>query len=951
MFVRAGSLAREFAGAYHLSAKSSRNPTLRENDAPKAYFMETAEEIKTEYIICPVCQGTGKEKFGLSCANCGGIGTGVFRGRAFFFWGLKLGSAVIKLGKIKRLGNLIINFSTFSIGFAGFAFLCLWIWQASSGLKNYEAFLFWQNKHWMILFFWFSLIADMFIIFRISEDEAFKRKIKKIKAKNKTVTALPDNWNSLKRFGDKIDVSAGYNYAAMRIVENAFLMAEKNRYKKVEVIHLFACLLNNYEVIAVFSRLGLNMAKLAEKMKKIFSTLETGSGTELSTDLKEVLIDAYVQASDSGRAGVKPIDLILPCVAHDKNLSEILYDLEIDKDKINNVAQWFFINDLLLENYRKYRRAARFKPATSMDRAYTAIATPVLNHFARDLTLASKWGRLDLCVGRDKELKNIFQALQGGRRGVILVGPDGVGKRTIIGGIAKLMVEENVPEFLKDKRLVELDIARLVSGASPAEAEERLLMIIDEVARAGNIILYIENIENIIGITAGAEESLELSEVLTSALERNSIYCLAAATDGNYAKYIEGSALGGALAKIDAGEPEGNEAIQIIESKIGIFENKHKIFFSYDAIESAVKLSSKFIHDRYLPDKAIEILEMAAVNAAKTMGEKSLVGREDVAKIISELTHIPATKVTEKESLTLLNLESEIHKRMIDQAEAVKMVAASLRRARAELREGKRPIANFLFLGPTGVGKTELAKTVAEVYFGKEKYMIRIDMSEYQNQDSINKMIGDASAVKGYLTEAVRKAPFSLILLDEFEKGHPDILNLFLQVMDDGRLTDGQGRTIDFTNSIIIATSNAGALFIQDSIGAGMNMDVLKDKLINEYLNKILRPELINRFDGVIVFKPLTMDNIAEIAKLMLNKIAKMLKAKGMDLRTENEGVRKLAALGFDPKFGARPLRRVLQEKIEDIIANKILAGELKRRDTVVINANAEVAVEKGIKL
>ena len=280
------------------------------------------------------------------------------------------------------------------------------------------------------------------------------------------------------------------------------------------------------------------------------------------------------------------------------------------------------------------------------------------------------------------------------------------------------------------------------------------------------------------------------------------------------------------------------------------------------------------------------------------------------------------------------------------------MVAASLRRARAELREGKRPIANFLFLGPTGVGKTELAKTVAEAYFGQEGNMIRLDMSEYQHPDSVKKMIGDAAAgVNGYLTEAVRRSPFSLVLLDEFEKSHPDILNLFLQVMDDGRLTDGQGRTIDFTSSIIIATSNVGAVYIQEQIANGVDTERIKQALINQYLNQIIKPELINRFDGVIVFKPLSRENVVDIARLMLEKTGQMLEAKGIGLRAEEEGVHKLAAQGFDPKFGARPLRRLLQEKVENEIANKILAGELSRRDTVVINAKAEVQVDKGKEL
>jgi ATP-dependent Clp protease ATP-binding subunit ClpC len=357
------------------------------------------------------------------------------------------------------------------------------------------------------------------------------------------------------------------------------------------------------------------------------------------------------------------------------------------------------------------------------------------------------------------------------------------------------------------------------------------------------------------------------------------------------------------------------------------------------------------MHDKYLPAKAVELLELVSVKVAESKGKGAMVTKNDIAEVVSKATNIPVSKVTDEESEVLLNMEEKIHERMINQEEAVDMVASSLRRARSELTENKRPIASFLFLGPTGVGKTELAKTVTDIYFGSEKNMIRVDMSEYQHPDSIKKMIGSAEGVRGYLTEAVRKAPFSLILLDEFEKAHPDILNLFLQVMDDGRLTDGQGRTIDFTNSIIISTSNADAVYIQDEVAKRTAIEKIKEVIINERLNKILRPELINRFDGIIVFKPLSEENVVDITRLMLAKIEKTLEKKGIRMRAEEEGIRALAYQGYDPKFGARPMRRLLQDRIENIIANKILSSELQRRDTVVIDANAEVRVEKRKKL
>jgi ATP-dependent Clp protease ATP-binding subunit ClpA len=392
----------------------------------------------------------------------------------------------------------------------------------------------------------------------------------------------------------------------------------------------------------------------------------------------------------------------------------------------------------------------------------------------------------------------------------------------------------------------------------------------------------------------------------------------------------------------------------MLESKVAGLENKYRIFITYSAIEQAVLMSSRYLHDKFLPEKAVSLLQAAVIIAAKANRrnpKNRTCTKEHIAVAISELTGIPAQKLTEDESHKLLSLEDNIHQRMVGQEEAVNAVAASLRRARAEMKDVKRPIASFLFLGPTGVGKTELAKTVSQVYFGDENYMVRLDMSEYQSVDSIRKMIGDIDGSLGYLTEAVRKKPFSLILLDEIEKAHPDILNLFLQLLDDGRLTDGQGRTISFTESIIIATSNIGALYIQEQIKAGTDTALIRQELIDNQLNKVMRPELINRFDGIIVFKPLSTDNIFQIATLMLKGIKKRLADKGLDLKADRDGVKLLAKAGYDPKFGARPLRRLLQDRVEDKIANKILAGELKRRDTVVIDAKANISVLKGREL
>jgi ATP-dependent Clp protease ATP-binding subunit ClpC len=616
---------------------------------------------------------------------------------------------------------------------------------------------------------------------------------------------------------------------------------------------------------------------------------------------------------------------------------------------------WFKSNEDLRENYRIYKKMAKYKPGKNMDRAYTAVATLVLNHFSYDLTAMAKLGRLNFCVSREAEIEGIFNSFKAGDKGILLVGEKGVGKRTIVHKIAKLMVEEKVPPFLQDKRLVELDAARIISGSTPSQAEQKLLVILDEIMRAGNIVLYIKNIENLVGITSGSKESMELSDVLADAIERKRIYCLATVESDNYFKYVKNNELGSAFSAVKIEEPDDNRAIRMLQTEVILIEGKHKVYFSYNAIERAVVLSRKYIYEKFLPKKAIDVSLGAAVNALKKNKNNEnfvMVTKSDIEEEVSRITGIPMSGIAEDEQEKLMNLENIIHKRMVNQTQAVNMVASSLRRARAEMREGKRPIAGFLFLGPTGVGKTELAKTVAEVYFNNEKNMIRLDMSEYQHQDSVKKMIGDENGSLGFLTEEVRKKPFSLILLDELEKAHPNILNLFLQVFEDGRLTDHSGKTVDFTNTIIIATSNLGSMFIQKEIEKGnMDLDKVKQELIDNYLSKVLRLEFINRFDGISVFKPLSLDNIIQVTKLLLRKTEKMLSEKGIGFFVKEGGIKKIAEKGYDPKFGARPLRRFIQDTVESDIAGKILSGEVKRRDKLVINDDMKIEIEKGKEL
>ncbi|MDA3840650.1 MAG: ATP-dependent Clp protease ATP-binding subunit [Patescibacteria group bacterium] len=908
---------------------------------------------KNQFISCPSCDGSGvNSENSFSCKNCGGLGTGAFNFGRFLFWGPKLGVAVIELDHFRKKAHMLINIVAFFIGFLGLVSLVFWVYLAQADAQSLGAFLFWRTRNIYILIFWISLIADMFVYYRLTEEQRKKHKIKTVKYEERNKEhQLPNNWEELKSLkqNKKINIAGGYSEKTFSLIEDAYILADKLKHQTLDPLHLFYIILSDSQVGALFTRLNINPTELISKIKiHIEKKEKSNSNLTFSLEIKESLIDAYVDAYMLYAKKVDPVHLIIPLIKRERMLEEILYDFEIDSVKIFNVIKWFMIDKLMIENYENYRKAARFKPSANMDRAYTSVATPFLNQIGYDLTIAAKWGKLQMCVGRDKEIESSFQAFEGGKNGVLFIGPTGTGKRAVVHGIAQLMVSEDVPYVFKDKRLVEIDVAGLIGGASPAQAEERLIGAINEVARAGNIVVYIENIENIMGISSGGEESLDLAEVLANALDRANIYCFATVTKQNYIKYVENTPLDHAVANIEIEEPKGSQAIQIIESKITALEGRYGVYFSYNAIENVIALSDKLIHDRYLPEKAIDILNSIAVRVVKEKGTGAVVTKDDIAAVISEITKIPVTKLTKDEGKDLLNLEDKIHERMVDQEEAVSMVSNSLRRARANLREGTRPIANFLFAGPTGVGKTELAKAVSQIYFGSETYMTRLDMSEYQHPNSIVKMIGSADGVQGYLTEKVRRSPYSLVLLDELEKAHPDILNLFLQVMDDGRLTDGQGRTIDFTNSIIIATSNAGSLYIQKEVLAQTPIETIKERLINEHLNQVMRPELINRFDGVVVFKPLSLVDVENITILMLKKTEKLLEEKGIGLKVDQKAVSILAAAGFDPKFGARPLRRLLQDRIDNQIANKILSEQLARRDTVHIDENAEVKVIKG---
>ena len=868
----------------------------------------------------------------------------------FVYCHLHLKKSLIMLDRTLIFVRSLVNFIAFVIASLGWLALAWYIYEMRAiVIKDPILFLapdYYQ--HPLILIFLLTLVFDLFLYYRHSVTQAAKEKI------NYRQFKLSDNTGQFRK-KTLWNVAGVLDDESKNVLDEAYLLALKLKQAEVTPRHLFRALLKTKKIQALFIRLGVDANSLVQKLDNHLTDGEKSAKLPVvSVGLQRLIILAGLQAYKRRQAAITVLDLAWPCYNYDSILAEILYDLEIDDDKLKNVIEWFKVNDQIADNYREYNKAAILKPWGAMNRSYTSIATPTLDHFSTDLTLAARSGRLELCMDRLKEFSAIFDAYSSGQAGVLLTGPVGVGKRTIVEGLAQMMVKESVPKFLQDKRLVELDLASLISGASASEAQERLLVCLSEANRAGNIVLFISDVETLMGISSGDQESFELASVLVEAISRQALFCLMTASSENYAKFIEGKPLGEVVTTIGVAEPNFNQIVQILESKAALLESSYGIYLTYNALDKAVSLSNKYLHEVSSPLKALNLLQKAVIltnKAARNNPKKVICSDEEVALAIQDLTGIPANKVSESEGQKLLNLETDIHKRMVGQEEAVKAVSASLRRARADLKDSARPIASFLFLGPTGVGKTELAKTVSEVYFGAEDYMIRLDMSEYQETDSVSKMIGNQDGTLGYLTEAVRKKPFSLILFDEIEKANLDILNLFLQLLDDGRLTDGQGRTISFSQSIIIATSNIGSVTIQDNIRQGIDMNLIKQDLIDNQLSKYMRPELINRFDGIVVFKPLTEEDILTIATLMLKKIKKNLADKGVNFKADKDGVAILAKAGYDPKFGARPLRRLLQERVEDEIANLFLSNQLRRRDTVFIDNLGHIGTEKGREL
>jgi ATP-dependent Clp protease ATP-binding subunit ClpC len=915
-------------------------------------------------LNCDTCKATGF--LGLSkCGNCRGMSFGHFIRGHWLYWHFPLTRYHLHLAKGRRILNKVRFFTLLILMLNCFG----WAVYILARDKNFIAsflnpnfwFSFFFNLKGLVGFLIFvGLIILLYLWYRAIVERIKKDQVEHFHYSQKESEQLQAeevaDWPQAKKIKTKkrLNIADTFTDEALVVLGEAYLVADHSGKGTVTPEHLFYALLSSNRINNIFVRLGMSATSLQKTLETVLGAVplknvkvDSLTMPLISPEFKQALFLAYEEAYGAHQEYVSVTELLLSSIKQSEKIQEILFDLAIDKAKLLNVVEWARIRERLYRQYAKFRSAASHRSTKGMDKAMTAVQTPFLNNFSDDLTILAQFGHLETCVAREKEIDEIFRIIDGGGQNVILVGESGAGKSSIIEGVAQKMVEDDVPVRLQDKRLVRLSIPKLLAGTTPAGAVERLIGIMQDLGRAGNVILYIPNIHELTGVSAGEKEgSLDVAGTLNDYLGGGRFLTLATTEPDNYSRHIVSSPIGNLFAKVEVGEMNEDQAIQVLESKVGAAEYRQHVFFSYDAVAKAVQLASRFLHEICLPGSALEVMTEAAAFAHNKKGVNSFVTGEDVATVVSQKTGVPVTTVSSDETSKLLHLEEEMHKRVVGQSEAVELVANALRRARAEIRSTKRPIANFLFLGPTGVGKTELAKTIAEVYFGGEDRMVRLDMSEYQDKSSIYRLIGTPGEKgSGILTEAIRRHPFSLLLLDEMEKADKDILNLFLQVMDDGRLTDSVGRVVDFTNVILIATSNAGTAFVQEQLRAGVASDAIKEKLLHGELKQNFRPEFLNRFDGIVLFKALGKAEIIEVAKLMFKRVTKDLEAKGIELEAKPEAFEFLAQVGFDPEFGARPMRRALQEKVENRLAELLLAGKIKRRDKVVIGEGGDISI------
>lgn len=800
---------------------------------------------------------------------------------------------------------------------------------------------------------------------------------------------------------------------ANRVLEIAKEFSITHNYSFVGTEHILYGLVKEGEGLAskILTSQGLKPEYVEEEILRIDGVMNTlESDPEFTPRAKRIIENSAKEAMRMGQNYVGTEHILLALMREiDSVAVRILIDTNIDPQRIFADLLRLLSEDSPVANYSD----SSFSSSVDTN-------TPTLNQYGKNLTALAKESKLDPVIGRKNEIQRIIEILsRRTKNNPVLIGEPGVGKTAVVEGLAQMIVDNKVPEILKNKKVVSLDMSAMIAGAKyRGDFEERLKNVLQEIKKAGNIILFIDEMHTIIGAGA-AEGTMDAANILKPLLSRGEIQIIGATTLNEYRKHIEkDAALERRFQTVIVDEPTTEDTVKILRGLKDKYEAHHKVKITDEAIKAAVDLSERYINDRFLPDKAIDLIDEACskiklrtvtmpknildmenkiekvskekeeaiisqsfekaaklrdeekelkdkVNKArenwkkKEENKEASVNAEDIANVVSAWTKIPVTKLTKTESEKLKNLDLELKKRVIGQDDAVEALARAIKRARVGLQNENRPIGSFMFLGPTGVGKTELTKALAENLFGNENQLIRLDMSEFMEAHSVSKLIGSPPGYVGYdeggqLTEQVRRKPYSIVLFDEIEKAHPDVFNMLLQILDDGRLTDSTGRTVSFKNTVIIMTSNAGARNIVEHHSIGfMNKEDSKkdyektrDEVMGE-LKKIFRPEFLNRLDDIIVFKKLSNESIEKITKIMLDEFIKRLEKKNIKVDVSDDVIKYISKVGFDDTYGARPLRRAIQSKIEDKFAEEMLDGNIKEDSNVKIDLNDDKIVIK----
>ena len=931
------------------------------------------KKIPVEIIICSQCQGEGIVENGTNCSVCHGLGVFLRVGKnGRYYWKEKLFGISPILRSLFEIFPRVIILLLYLLIFItlGYGIYFVVINNPDfpeiikKDVKDVTAESIMETWFFIIykivyrfleamsvlvekkgtgpLMFWTAVSGMIYAYYRYGMKDKSEKRIDPVSSKFEIF------YNSKAKEPEKPVNIASYTSPSAKAVLLSALDLAHSKGQAPSPYHLAKIIASDNKTSILLKRLEIDAKQFSDDVDKMIDNLPKNDyynqdgilrGTILSPDLKVITILAFQETLISGLGKVCPESLFLALI-RDKSFKKYFNDRNIKIDDARNTVLWI----KSWSNVRMRLKRPRKIRHTVMNRAWTARVTPELDRFSYDMTDQARAGLTGHVVDRESELDNLMRILERtSKNNALLIGEEGVGKTTIVKELANRMINDRVFPSLRDKRLVALDIGALVSGArAGGDLELRIRQLLEDMGKSGNIILYIPNIHNM--AAAGSGEGFDTSKVLSPILSQGIFQVIGSTDYRNYHKYIEPrSDFANNFDQVKIEELDKEKTMEILAVHSKFIEAREGIIMTYGAIKTAAELSKRYITDRLLPGKAIDLLSETAVEV-KRRGAGGVLRDKDIMEVITEKTGIPLVDINANEAEKLLNLEEKLHNRVIGQHSAVTAISSAIRRVRVGMKREDKPIGTFLFLGPTGVGKTELAKALAEAYYGDENAMVRLDMSEYQTVSSVEKLIGSSTNLSeenlgGILTEAIKRKPFSLLLLDELEKANKNVLNLFLQVFDDGRLTDNFGRTVDFTNTIIIATSNAGSRIISKIVikeKYSSNERILQ--MLEPYLLKSFAPEFLNRFTARIVFKSLSKQDVMAIARLQINNLAKRLdEAQGIKIEISLEALEKIANLGYSAEYGARFLQRTIQEKIENLIATKFLKGEIKRGDVFKI--------------